>query len=188
MCVSLLQNGLLMAKMHCLLKLHVIVMKSHRISSKLHCTSNFIIILHNCSILYVSTKTKSINSFVFVSSCVMSAVTSFSRAISPRSWSSVPSVLGIFKQLMHWHPSEQCINCSLQPHLLVVQPVTHLHSFKSKLTPSQIACIFRGVSHTTVSLLTLSTQPYSVIDWRTVLVLSACLHVSRTQHDLFLWW
>ena len=52
MCVIVTKWFLGGEKMHCLLTLHVIVNKSHCISL----SYNFIIILHTCSILHVSTK------------------------------------------------------------------------------------------------------------------------------------
>ena len=127
------------------------------------CTSKFIIICHTYSILHFSRKKNTLKARLRLCRFVMSANAFSSRAFSLRSKSFALAAPGMFTQLTHWHPSEQSMFFFLQPHLMVVQPVTHLHPFSSTLTLSRIACTFSGISQTTVSLLSLSVQHCSLL-------------------------
>lgn len=93
------------------------------------------------------------------------------------------SAVVILEQFLHSHPSERRRLFLLQPHLPVVQPVTHLHPLNNSFTLSRTACRFSGVSQTTVSFSSVTVHPCCVMGCNVIVSLSACSHIWITQHD-----
>ena len=90
-----------------------------------------------------------------------------------------------------------CIGCHLgivfkdsESNFAVVRPVLHLHLFVSRLTRSWMALTFSTLSQPMVRWWpSVSYSPPITVEGlsRTMLFLSACLHILMIQHDLFQW-
>ena len=90
-----------------------------------------------------------------------------------------------------------CIGCHLgvvfkdsESNFAVVQPVLHLHLLVSRLTRSWMALTFSTLSQPMVRWWpSVSYSPPITVEGlsRTMLFLSACLHILMIQHDLFQW-
>ena len=98
---------------------------------------------------------------------------------------SIPQVDERFKQCRHSHPSEQLCPLLRHPHLPVVHPVLHLHPLVSKSTLSFIAARFSSLSQSMERMPSVTFQPQLVTSAISISFLSACLHMSRTQHERF---
>ena len=112
--------------------------------------------------------------------------TSSSRAMTDNSSLSTAGETS-FSQLIHWHPFVHLESFLLHPQTLFLHPVTHLHPLNSKFTLSRTNYMFSSVSHTTQNFVFFYSPAVLSNGFKSMVFLSACPHMSRTQHVLFQW-